>query len=243
MVLLILGANSDMAEAISLKFAQAEKAALYLASRNEELLNKKVRNLEIRYGVRVEAVYFDATDYASHRAFYHGLNPKPDGVVLAFGHLGGQSDAQQHFDQARQIVETNFLGAVSILEVIASDFEKRGHGFIIGISSVAGERGRQSNYIYGSAKGGLSIYLSGLRNRLFKRNVRVMTVLPGFVRTKMTESLNLPERLMAEPEEVAEDIYTAFKKGRDIVYTKWFWRWIMTIIRLIPEWAFKRGNL
>lgn len=243
MVLLILGANSDMAEAVALHFAATERATLYLASRNVDLLNKKIKNLEIRCQVNAQAVYFDATDYASHRPFYDRLNPKPDGVVLAFGHLGGQGEAQQDFEQARRIIETNFLGAVSILEIIAEDFERRGHGFIIGISSVAGERGRRSNYIYGSAKGGLSIYLSGLRNRLFKRNVRVMTVLPGFVRTKMTESLKLPERLTAEPEEVAEDIYKAYKKGRDIVYTKWFWKWIMALIRLTPEWVFKRGNL
>lgn len=243
MILLVLGANSDVAEALCAKFAQAEGASLYLASRDVELLEKKAKNLEIRYQVKAEARYFDAVDYASHGKFYESLDPKPDGVVMAFGYLGEQNDAQQDFGQARKIIETNFLGAVSILELIAADFEKRGHGFIIGISSVAGERGRQSNYIYGSAKGALTIYLSGLRNRLFKRNVRVITVLPGFVRTKMTESLKLPERLIAEPQEVAEDVYRAYKSGKDILYTKWFWRWIMMIICLIPERIFKRGNL
>ena len=117
------------------------------------------------------------------------------------------------------------------------------HGFIVGISSVAGERGRQSNYIYGAAKGALSVYLSGLRNRLHKDGVRVITVLPGFIRTKMTEHLDLPENLMAEPAEVAEDIYTAYKKGKEIIYTKWLWRWIMAIIKAIPETVFKRLKL
>ncbi len=163
--------------------------------------------------------------------------------MLAFGYLGDQSRAQKDFQEARQIIETNFLGAVSILEVIARDFAHRGHGFIIGMSSVAGERGRQSNYIYGAAKGALSIYLSGLRNRLHNRGVRVITVLPGFIRTKMTEHLDLPEKLMAEPEDVAEDIFRAYKKRKEIVYSKWFWRWIMKIIKLIPERVFKRLNL
>jgi decaprenylphospho-beta-D-erythro-pentofuranosid-2-ulose 2-reductase len=125
--------------------------------------------------------------------------------------FGGQVKAQQDFAEAKRIIETNFLGAVSILETIAADFERRGHGFIIGLSSVAGERGRQSNYIYGSAKGALAIYLSGLRHRLWQRRVRVVTVLPGFIQTKMTEHLDLPERLTASPEEVAEDIFQAYR--------------------------------
>ena len=140
-------------------------------------------------------------------------------------------------------METNYTGAVSILEIVASDFEARGHGFIIGFSSVAGERGRQSNYIYGSAKGGLTVYLSGLRNRLARRGVHVMTVLPGFVRSRMTEGMDLPERLTATPEEVAEDVYRAYRRKKDILYTMWFWRWIMIVIRSIPESMFKRLRL
>ncbi len=124
-----------------------------------------------------------------------------------------------------------------------SDFEKRNHDYIIGISSVAGERGRQSNYIYGSAKGSSSVYLSGLRNRLNKSNGNVITVLPGFIRTKMTENMDLPEKLMATPEEVAEYVYKAYRKSKDIVYTKWFWRLIMFIIKIIPEKIFKSMDL
>ena len=108
---------------------------------------------------------------------------------------------------------------------MAQDIARWGQGFIVGISTVAGERGLQSNYIYGAAKGALSIYLSGLRNRLHKHGVRVITVLPGFVRTKLTEHLDLPKKMMAEPAEVAEDIYTAYKKGKGNIYTKWLWRW------------------
>jgi hypothetical protein len=161
-------------------------------------------------------------------------------VVLSFGYLGDQLKAEDEFKEAQNIIDSNFVGAVSILEPIAADFEKRGHGLIIGISSVAGERGRRSNYFYGAAKGALTIYLSGLRSRLSKRKIRVITVLPGFIQTKMTEHLELPERLSAKPEEVADDIYRAYKKGKDIIYTKWFWKWIMAVIKSIPEKIFKR---
>jgi short-subunit dehydrogenase len=243
MNLLILGANSDMAQAIARKFAQAEQANLYLASRHLETLEKRAKDIKIRYEVEVKPLFFDATDYSSHLKFYANLDPKPDGVVLSFGHLGDQEKGQQTFKEVEQIVATNFLGAASILEIVAADFEERGHGFIIGISSVAGERGRQSNYIYGAAKSGLTVYLSGLRNRLFSKNVRVITVLPGFVHTKMTEDLDLPGPLTAEVKEIADDVYGTYKKGKDIVYCKWFWKWIMYIIKSIPERLFKRLRL
>ncbi len=243
MKLLILGANSDVAHAISKKFAKEKKCDLYLASRDMALLEKKTRDIKARYDVDATAVSFDAVDYSSHKDFYERLDPKPDGVILAFGYLGDQIKAQEKFSEAKTVIESNYMGAVSILEIIAGDFEKRGSGFIIGISSVAGDRGRQSNYIYGSAKGAVSLYLGGLRNRLSKKNIHVMTVLPGFMRTKMTQNLELPEKLMAEPDEAAEDIYRAYKKKRNIIYTKWFWKYIMLIIRNIPEPIFKRMSM
>jgi len=110
---------------------------------------------------------------------------------------------------------------------------------MVGISSVAGDRGRKSNYIYGSAKAALTAYLSGLRNRLYDAQVQVLTVKPGFVATKMTENMDLPEKLTAQPEEVAEDIYRAQQKGKNVLYTKWIWGWVMMVIKMIPEWKFK----
>jgi len=243
MNVLILGANSDMAGAVANKMAQTERADVCLASRDMALLEKKAMDIKIKFGVKASTMYFNALDYASHGDFYTSLAPKPDGVVLAFGYFGEQTKAQHDFGETRKIIETNFLGAVSILEIIAVDFEKRGHGFIIGISSVAGERGRQSNYIYGSAKGAMTVYLSGLRNRLCRRGVKVITVLPGFVWTKMTVNMALPEKLTGDTDEVAEDIYRALKKNQAIVYTRWYWRWIMFIIRTIPEKLFVRMNL
>ncbi len=243
MNLLILGANSDVAYATAQQFAANLQTDLCLASRDLELLEKKARDLEIRYPVKVRAMAFDADDPATHQAFYESLDPRPDGVITAFGYLGDQTRAQSDFNEARKIIQTNFIGAASILEIVAADFQRRGQGVIIGISSVAGERGRQSNYFYGAAKGALSIYLSGLRNRLNKSGVRVITVLPGFMQTKMTQSLALPGLLTATPEQAAADIFAAYKKSRDVVYTRWFWRWIMAAIKATPESLFKRLSL
>jgi len=243
MHLLVLGANSDIAQAAAAVFARQEGAHLYLASRDLESLERRAKDLELRYQVKTEVLAFDALDYASHAGFYQRLDPKPDGVLLAFGFMGEQSRSQRDFEQARRVLEVNLMAAVSILEIVAADFEAKGRGFIIGLASPAGERGRQSNYIYGTAKGGLIVYLSGLRHRLHRSGVRVLTVLPGFVNTKMTQGLDLPGLLVAEPEEAARDIYRAFKRGKDRVYSKWFWRYIMLIIRWLPERVFKRTNL
>jgi short-subunit dehydrogenase len=243
MNLLILGANSDIAYAIAKKFALEEKANLYLASRNTELLEKKEQDIMSRYNVKAKALFFDASVFSSHHIFYESLNPKPDGVILAFGYLGDQKNAQADFVEARTIVETNFLGAVSILEIVAQNFQDRNHGFIIALSSVAGERGRKSNYIYGAAKSGLTVYLSGLRNRLSKYDIQVITVLLGFVRTKMTENLNLPTFLTTDPIDVADNVYNAYKKRKNIIYIKYFWKWIIMIIKAIPETLFKKMNI
>ena len=243
MNLLILGGNSDVAHAVARQFAAKADADIILASRNMEMLKKKAKDIEIRGNTTVRTVAFDAADPQSHPSFYDRLSPKPDVVVAAFGYLGDQEKAQGDNEEAKQIIETNFSGAVSILELVAADFETQGKGTIIGIGSVAGLRGRQSNYLYGAAKGALGIYLSGLRNRLSKRGVQVMTVLPGFIDTKMTSGMGLPGLLTATPQQVAEDIYNGYRKSKDTIYTRWFWRWIMTIIRMIPEPLFKRLSL
>lgn len=243
MNILILGANSDMAFAIAEIFGKKEKANIYLASRDIQTLEKKATDLAIRCQTSIKVLPFDVTQYQTHHDFYHQLSPKPDGVIAAFGYLGEQKKAESSFDEARRIIDTNFVGAVSILEIIARDFEQQGKGFIIGISSVSGERGRQSNYIYGSAKGAFTVYLSGLRNRLSKQNVQVLTVLPGFVRTKMTADMALPEKLTAAPSEVAADIHAAWRRGKPVIYTKWLWRWIMLVIKAIPEKIFMKMKL
>ncbi|MCK5538873.1 MAG: SDR family oxidoreductase, partial [Bacteroidales bacterium] len=191
----------------------------------------------------VKLVELDILDYKSHQAFYDQLEEKPLGVISAIGYLGEQEKAQSDFADAQQIMDTNYTGVVSLFNIIADDFEHRRSGFIVGISSVAGDRGRKSNYIYGSAKAALTAYLSGLRNRLYDAQVHVLTVKPGFVATKMTEKMDLPEKLTAQPEEVAEDIYKAQQKNKNVLYTKWAWRWVMLIIRNIPEFQFKKMSI
>jgi short-subunit dehydrogenase len=240
--LLILGARSDIARAVSHKFAQ-NGFNIYLAARNHQGLERDLKDIEIRYNVKAHAVEFDALDYKSHQAFYDGLQEKPLGVVCSVGYLGDQKKAELDFEEADKITGTNYSGCASILGIIANDLEIRREGFIVGIGSVAGDRGRQSNYYYGSAKAAFSVYLSGLRNRLSKSNIQVITVKPGFVDTKMTEGMGLPPLLTAKPEEVAETVYKSWKDGKDVVYTKWFWRWIMLVIRNIPERIFKKMKL
>ena len=240
--LLVLGANSDIAVATERRFAK-EGWNIYLASRDMDNLAKEAANLRLRYGVEAKESFFDAIDFTSHHAFYATLDPKPTGVIVAFGFLGDQQTAQKEFSVAKKIMESNYMGAVSILEVIAQDFEARGSGFIAGISSVAGDRGRASNYIYGSAKAGFSTYLSGLRHRLFKVGVHVMTVKPGFVATKMTAGMDLPVKLLAEPHMVAEDIYCGVLVKKNTVYSKNIWRLIMLIITHLPEKIFKKTKL
>ena len=239
---LILGATSEMAQALAHKFA-SQGFSLTLAARKAERLAEVVTDIEIRHNAQIEAVEFDALQYESHASFYSELSPKPDVVICVFGYLGNQQVAQSDFLEAAQIINSNYTGAVSILNIIANDFEQRKSGSIIGISSVAGDRGRQSNYLYGSAKAALTAYLSGLRNRLAKSNVHVITVKPGFVRTKMTSGMPLPASVTAKPEQVAKDVFKAYQKRSNQVYTLWMWQYIMLIIRHIPEPIFKRLSL
>jgi short-subunit dehydrogenase len=240
--LLIVGAKSDIAKAVAREYAR-NGYNIYLAGRGVEEMASFVTDLKVRSGCKVQALELDVLDYASHHAFYEGLEEKPLGVVVAVGYLGVQSNAQSDFEEAQKIMDTNYTGVVSILNIIANDFEKRKSGFIVGIGSVAGDRGRKSNYIYGSAKSALSAYLSGLRNRLHISQVDVMTVKPGFVATAMTEGMDLPEKLTAQPDKVAEDIYKAQQSKKNIIYTKGLWRWIMLIITSIPEWQFKKMSI
>lgn len=239
---LILGATSDIAMALAHRFAQAG-CHITLAARNSARLAETVMDLQIRHSITAEAVEFDALDFVGHAAFYNGLATKPDVAIVVFGYLGQQPTAQTDFAEAHKIIDSNYTGAVSILNIIANDFEQRHSGIIIGISSVAGDRGRQSNYIYGSAKAGFTAYLSGLRNRLVKAGVHIITVKPGFVRTKMTAGMPLPAPVTAKPQRVASDVFNAYTKQSNQIYTLWMWKFIMLIIRHIPEPIFKKMNL
>lgn len=241
MTILILGASSDVAVSLARKLA-AQGHSLQLAARDIDHLAAIKSDLEARHDVVVHANYFDAVNWATHFAFYQALEPKPDIAVIAFGHLGS-GDLLSNWEEAQKVLAVNFVGAVSILNVIASDFENRRSGIIVGISSVAGERGRMSNFIYGSAKAGLTTYLSGLRNRMYHSRVHVITVKPGFMDTKMTEGLPLPKTLTASAEQAAEAILTAIRRKKNVVYVLPVWQVIMWVIRNIPERVFKKLKL
>lgn len=242
MNVLILGANSDVAESLCAVLA-SQGHNLALAGRSKEKLEALKNDLEVRFNVNSSVNIFDAEDANSGITVYESLEIKPDWVVCAFGVLIDQEEANQSAELAYLSYMVNFLAPVAILDHIARDMEVRNSGVIVGISSVAGDRGRASNYAYGSAKGGFSTYLSGLRNRLFKSNVHVVTVKPGFINTKMTAHLELPKILTASPEQVAQSIYKAIIKKKNVIYVKWFWRYIMLIIVLIPESIFKKLKL
>ena len=239
---LILGATSDIGRAVARHFAH-KQFNIHLAARDPSMLSALQTDLNIRFNVQCFTHSFDAVDFTSHKLFYHTLDPRPDIAVCIFGYMNENELVMNDPDETLRTINTNYTGAVSILNIIASDFALQKKGCIVGISSVAGERGRQSNYIYGSAKAGFTAYLSGLRNKLYDKEVHVVTVLPGFVYTRMTEHLNLPKLLTAQPEDVAQAIYIAVQKKKNIIYVKWFWKWIMCIIKLIPEPIFKRKKL
>ena len=239
---LIIGAKSDIAKATAREYAK-HGYDIYLAARNVEELEAFSKDITVRSTSRVKLLELDILDYNSHQDFYESIEEKPLGVISVVGYLGEQEKAKSDFFETQKILNSNYTGVVSLFNIIANDFEKRRSGFLVGISSVAGDRGRKSNYIYGAAKAAFSTYLSGLRNRLYEAQVHVLTVKPGFVNTKMTEGMDLPEKLAAEPEEIAEDIFKAQQKNKNLLYTKWIWRWIMLIIRNIPECQFKKMSI
>jgi len=239
---LFIGASSDIARAAAHRFA-AEGFDIILAARNPSELDADVSDLKIRYNINASVSRMDVRETAAHREWFAAFHPKPAVTVCAAGYLGEQIRSQSDTAETVKVIETNFSGCAALLEVIAAEYEKEKQGAIIGIASVAGLRGRQSNYLYGSAKAGFIAYLGGLRNRLAKSKVYVGTVLPGFVATRMTEGLPLPPALTATPSQVAADIFRAYRKRNSIVYTLWYWKWIMVIIRSIPEWLFIRLKL
>ncbi len=239
---LILGAASDIAIATAKKFA-SNKYDIQLAARNIEQLKPLQSDIHVRYNVNCSLVSFDALAFSSHQQFFDSLSPKPDVAICVFGIMEDEDKAFEDFSSTHRMIDTNYTGAVSVLNIVAKYYASQKNGVIVGISSVAGERGRQSKLIYGSAKAAFSAYLAGLRNKLFKDNVHVVSVKPGFVYTKMTEELKLPKPLTAQPSEVANAVYAAVKNKKNTVYVKWMWKWIMLIIKNIPEFQFKKMNI
>ena len=240
--LLILGGKSDIGIAVAHKFAK-EGFNIQLAARNAFTLKDDCSDINIRYNVKSSFHNFDALDISSHERFLSSLPVIPDVVHCAIGELGDQKKNEVEINKIITTIRINYEGIVSILSHIANHFQKRGSGTLICISSVAGDRGKASNYIYGSAKAGLTAFLSGIRNRLYPYGVKVITIKPGFVRTKMTAELKLPNILTVNPKEVANTIYLAYKNKKEVIYVKPVWALIMLMIKIIPESFFKKMKL
>ncbi len=233
---LILGATSAIGKETA-KLLAVEGSRLVLVGRHPERLSVIKEDLVVRGAGSIATVVADLDDHRTHEEILDRATEAMDGldtVLLAYGVL----DA----DEPQQVFRTNFTSAASLLERVAQRFEAKRQGTIVGISSVAGDRGRQSNYVYGASKAGLSALLQGLRNRLHPSGVRVITVKPGMIDTPMTAHMKKGV-LWVGPEYVARRIHRALGGGGDVIYVPWFWRPIMTVIRALPEAVFKRLEL
>lgn len=239
--LLVIGGSSDIGHATALRYAKAGWNVM-LAARDVDAAQRNADDITTRTGAATSVHALDVLQTEQLPGFVAGLPVLPDTVVCVVGELGDQVRAQTDSEHATRIMRTNFEAPSLLLELFAERFDKRGFGTIVGVSSVAGDRGRASNYYYGAAKAGFSQFLSGLRNRMtLAGKVRVVTVKPGFVHTRMTAHLKLPGLLTVLPDRVGDDIFRADVTGpRDIVYVgKRFWL-VMTLICILPERIFKR---
>lgn len=242
--ILIIGATSAIAEATARLFA-ADGDRLFLAARSADKLQAVAGDLRMRGADRVESSVFDALDYEQHESLVEraaNALGRLDTVLVAHGSLPDQEACQASAADTRRAFEVNALSVISLLTPIANRLEAQRRGTIVVISSVAGDRGRQSNYVYGAAKGCLNVFLEGLAHRLSRSGVDVITLKPGFVDTPMTAAFD-KGALWASPQDVASDIHRAVARGRRVVYTPWFWRWIMLVIRVLPTAVLHRTKL
>lgn len=243
----IFGATSAVGQALS-KIHAEKGGALILIGRNEERLNTIAVDLRTRGASAVDCLVSDLDDYSHHESLMKQIDEISQDVekyYFFYGTLPDQKACEESWEETQKALTTNFLSAASLLTLIANKVEKErviNRGIVV-VTSVAGDRGRQSNYIYGAAKGGLTLFLQGLRNRLHKSGCAVTTVKPGFIDTPMTSDIEKGGPLWATPEKVAGDIYKASQKGKNEIYTPNFWMLIMLIIKNIPEFIFKKLSL
>ena len=242
---LVVGATSAIGTAMAHRLAAAG-FDLVLASRDGDELERHARDLAIRFGVRTQATIFDVTDFGSHAGLVTSAREQAEegleGIFLGQGVMPDGEEVAANPEIALSAIETNFSAAVSLVEHLIPHFEARGSGWICAVSSVAGDRGRPSNYLYGATKAALSTYLEGLRVRLGRAGIHVVDVRPGFVDTGLT--WGRPGLfLVASPERVARDAWRGIRRNRGVVYTPWFWRWFMAAIRWLPDPIYRRLDL
>lgn len=242
--ILIVGATSAIAISTARLLAE-QQCHLFLLARNEERLQNVADDLKVRGATQVSTATLDINDLEKHTVVIDNATAtlgSIDLLLIAHGTLPDQAACESDATVFSQEFETNATSTIHFLNIIARQFEQQKKGAIAVITSVAGDRGRQSNYVYGAAKAAVSTYLSGLRNRLYKHEVQVLDIKPGFVDTPMTAEFPKGP-LWAQPEDIAQGILKGVEKKKDLVYLPFFWRYIMLIIRSIPEFVFKRLSL
>ncbi len=243
--IVVLGATSAIGQA----FARASAARghdVVLCARDGAEARRSAEDLRVRFGVAADALEFEATKDAADPLFFARLRERCGGrfggVFLAYGTMADEATARSDPAATARMIETNVTSTAQILERVASALEQEQQGWICAVSSVAGDRGRASNYVYGASKAALQTLLSGLRVRLASVGVRVVDVRPGFVDTPLTFGRE-GVFLAAPPERVAQDALRAIDRDRAVVYSPFFWRFIMTAIRWLPDFVFKRAPL
>ena len=244
MKIVIMGATSAIAYETAKHFA-AEGADLFLVARSASKLTTIANDLKVRGARRIDTYELDLAELGQHQALFDAIvqaYETLDMLLIAHGTLGDQHLCEASVEETVKEFTNNCISVISLLTLFANYFEQQRHGCIAVISSVAGDRGRQSNYVYGTSKAAVSTFLQGLRNRLYKSGVTVLTIKPGFVDTPMTAS-HRKNLLFASAQSVGAGIYKAMKQGRDVVYLPWFWRPILLIVNLIPERLFKKLSL
>nr|WP_315429382.1 SDR family oxidoreductase [uncultured Albidiferax sp.] len=243
--ILIIGATSGIAEAVARRYAR-QACNFVLVARNQEKLDTIASDLTARGGAAVRTYVWEASDATALPAlinFAWDAFGSINLALVAHGTLPDQNRAQGDLAYAIEQYRTNGESAIACMLAMSSKFEAQGNGVLAVIGSVAGDRGRGSNYVYGAAKAAVDAFASGLRAHLYKKGVHVLTIKPGFVATPMTAELNLPARLTVSADRVASDIQNAVERKTDVLYTPWFWTWIMRIIRSIPTVIFKQLSL